>query len=80
MTTTLKREKLQQYIKRADEKKLNAIFTILESEIQESVNWWEDDDFVKKLDEEFLEWKSGRDKGYSLEEIRNTIQRQKKNR
>ena len=48
MTTTAIREKLQDYIKVADDKKIKAIYTILEDEITTETEWWNDNVFVKE--------------------------------
>ena len=57
MDTTLLRQKLHDYINMAQEKKLEAIYTILESEIEAS-NWWEDKEFVAELDKREEEYMS----------------------
>ncbi|MCY7410127.1 MAG: hypothetical protein LH473_07630 [Chitinophagales bacterium] len=79
MSTETIREKLQRYIKHADEKKLHAIFTILEDEINTTSNWWDDDELIKELDQQYLNWKAGKDKGFSFSEIRRSVQALEKN-
>jgi len=48
-TATLK-QKLHYYIDTAEDKKLEAIYTILENEIKEDGSWWSDKDFVTEMD------------------------------
>ncbi|MBU0696628.1 MAG: hypothetical protein KKE39_08925 [Bacteroidetes bacterium] len=69
MTITAIREKLQEYIKTADDKKIKAIFTLVENDIEEKYNWWEDKEFVAELDESVQNCVDGKDKGFTLEEI-----------
>ena len=69
MTITAIREKLQEYIKTADDKKIKAIFTLVENDIEEKYNWWEDKEFVAELDENVQNCVDGKDKGFTLEEI-----------
>ncbi len=61
MTTAAVREKLYDYIRVADEKKLKAIYMMLEDEITEEVEWWKDNVFVKELDKRYTAWASGKD-------------------
>jgi hypothetical protein len=74
MTTAAIREKLYEYIRVADDKKLKAIYTILESEIEEETEWWKNEAFVNELDKEYDAWKKGDEKGYTLEEVEASIQ------
>ncbi|ANH82694.1 hypothetical protein A8C56_18455 [Niabella ginsenosidivorans] len=73
MTTAAIRDKLQEYIRFADDKKIKAIYTILEEEIETEYVWWKDEDFVARLDREREHFKSGKSKGYTWEEISSTL-------
>ena len=79
MTTAAIRHKLYDYIRVADDKKIKAIYTMLEDEIIEENKWWQDHAFTKELDNRFNEWKSGKEKGYTLEELDASIAHLKKN-
>ncbi|MES2701314.1 MAG: hypothetical protein V4649_01690 [Bacteroidota bacterium] len=39
------------------------------SEIDEEISWWKDNDLLREFDTEYQNWKSGKDKGYSLTEV-----------
>jgi hypothetical protein len=80
MTTTAIREKLYDFIRIADDKKVKAMYMILEDEITEQIAWWKDKDFTDTLNKEFAAWRSGKEKGYSLAEIDESIAQLKKAR
>ena len=73
MTITAIREKLQDYIKTADDKKIKAIFTLVESDMQKKRNWWEDKDFVAELDDRVKRYEDGTDKGFTFEEVKEEL-------
>ncbi|NCU05042.1 MAG: hypothetical protein GXC73_13760 [Chitinophagaceae bacterium] len=62
------REKLYDYIRVADEKKLKAIYSLLEDEINETADWWKDAAVVKELDKRYDNWLNEKEKAYTLEE------------
>jgi hypothetical protein len=80
MSTAEIREKLSQYIRVADEKKINAIYTLLEGEIAENTAWWENNEFTNQLDERLQKYKSGASKGYTLQEVEASIEELRQNR
>jgi len=58
MNTTAKREKLVNYMKIADEKKVKAMYALLEEDIeQETVKYTEE--FLTELDSRYAYYKSG---------------------
>ncbi len=69
MTTAAIREKLYDFIRVADDKKVKAIYTILEDQITETNEWWKDEAFVKEMDEGFEAWASGKEKAVTLAEL-----------
>jgi len=73
MTIEAIREKLYDYLKVADDRKIAAIYTLLENDILEHTEWWNDDALVKELDKEYAAWANGSEKGYTLQEIENSI-------
>ena len=58
MTTTDKRQKLVDYLNIADDKKINAIYTMVEDEINTQANDW-DDDFIEELEKRSKSYKNG---------------------
>jgi hypothetical protein len=67
------RNKLYDYIRVADDKKLYAIYNLLESEIEETHEWWKDKLFVAELDRRYQALESGADKGFTIEELKASI-------
>ena len=80
MTTAAVREKLYDYIRIADDKKLKAIYMMLEDEITGETEWWKDHVFVKELDRRYKAWANGKEKGYTLAEVDASIEQLKKKR
>ena len=77
MTITAIREKLQDYIKTADDKKIKAIFTLVENDMQKEVEWWENEEFVAELNERVDNCINGIEKGYTIDEIDTEIENRK---
>jgi hypothetical protein len=69
MTTTAIREKLVGYMKVADDKKLKAIYTLFEDEINTQANDW-DESFVQEMEQRSKAVKSGTLKTYTWEETK----------
>ena len=67
------RDRLYDYIRVADDKKIKAIYMMLEDDISQEAEWWNDPSFVSELEKEYEAWDSGKDKGYSLAEIKSEI-------
>lgn len=59
MEVTAIRDKLCDYIRYADEKKVKAIYTMVEEEINERIDLWADKDFLKEIDMRLNEYESG---------------------
>jgi benzoyl-CoA reductase/2-hydroxyglutaryl-CoA dehydratase subunit BcrC/BadD/HgdB len=74
------RNHLYSYIKVADDKKLKAIYTILENEIKEESEWWKDKHFVQELDKTYKALENGTDKGFTLEQLDESIDKLRKKR
>lgn len=69
MTIESIREKLVNYLEVANEKKLKAIYTMVEDEINTIENDWEDD-FEKDLSDRRKSFNNGSAKTYSWEETK----------
>jgi hypothetical protein len=74
------RHKLYDYIRVADDKKLHAIYNLLEAEIDKAAEWWQDKSVVKELDSRYEALGSGKDKGFSAEQIFASIDKKRKKR
>lgn len=72
MTTALIRQKLYEYIRIADEKKVKAIFTMVEDEY-EAYDWSEDKKALAELDRRTADYKNGKVKGIPWEEAKKNI-------
>ena len=75
MNTSTIRKKLSEYIKVADDKKIKAMYTIVEREINEMNQWWNDKDLVEELNTRPADLKSGKDEGIGWEELEKRIKR-----
>lgn len=73
MNTSTIRQKLYEYIRVADDKKVKAIYTIIESEVNELYEWWNDKDLMAELDARSADLKSGKDKGNPWEEVKKEL-------
>lgn len=71
MTTTAIRKKLVDYLKIADEKKVKAIYTMVEDEISTAENDWSEN-FLKELNRRSRQFKNGDGKTYTWEETKRT--------
>ncbi len=69
MTTSAIREKLTDYIKVADDKKIKAIYTMVEDEINTAENDW-DEAFIDELEKRSLSFTNGTAKTYTWEETK----------
>ncbi|HWB93406.1 MAG TPA: addiction module protein [Puia sp.] len=74
------RHKLYDYIRLADDKKLSAIYSLLEGEIEETNEWWKDKGFVEELDRRYDALESGSDKGFTIEQLETSIDKLRKKR
>ena len=73
MNTSTIRKKLSETIKVADDKKVKAIYTIVEREINEMDQWWNEKNLMDELNIRSTDLKSGKDEGISWEELKKGI-------
>jgi hypothetical protein len=69
------KEKLHEYIDHADEKKIKAIYTLVENEI-ENRSYLYDEETLNILRKTSSDYFSGKTKGHPLEESMNRIRKQ----
>ena len=74
------REKLYDFIRVADDKKVKAIYLMLEDDIEQTREWWKDSNFTRELDSRMEALESGTDKGTNLNELENSIDQIRKKR
>ncbi|MFM7431373.1 MAG: addiction module protein [Flammeovirgaceae bacterium] len=72
------RHKLYDYIRVADDKKLSAIYHLLESEIEQTQEWWKDKEVIRELDQRYKALEDGTDKGFTLEELKSSVTKLRK--
>ena len=68
MTTTAIRKKLVDYLQTADNKKVSAIYTMVENDIEESTGW--NKEFIDELDRRNKSFLDGSAKMYTWEETK----------
>ena len=73
MSNAAIRNKLYDYIRVADDKKLNAIYNLLENEIEQTNEWWKDKQFTQEIDSRFQGLESGSDKGVTVKQLEQSI-------
>lgn len=67
------RNKLFDYIRVADDKKLYAIYNLLENEIEQTNEWWKDKAFVAELKRSDKAMDNRTDKGVTLVQLHQSI-------
>jgi len=77
MTTAVIRERFYDYIRVADDKKIEAIYTLLEDQIIPGNHWSEDEKFVAELDERVRRYEAGIDPAFSIEEAKSSLSEMK---
>lgn len=80
MTAAAIRERLYDYIRDADDKKIEAIYTLLEDQIVEPYDWSADEEFVAELDERMRRYEAGIDRAYTLDELKTSWDQLEKDR
>ena len=71
---------MHNYISVADDKKIEAIYTLLEEQMIPAVDWSDDEEFVAELDERVRRFEAGIDRGYTIEETKASLQEMKNER
>ncbi len=73
MNTATIRQKLHSYLEVADDKKVKAIYAIMENDIEESAVEYSDE-FKAELDKRYADYKSGKSKVITAKESKRRIQ------
>jgi hypothetical protein len=74
------RNKLYDYIRVVDDKKLHAIYSLLENEIEDTNEWWKNKVFTAELDRRAEALEAGKDKGFTVEQLEASIDKMRKKR
>jgi hypothetical protein len=72
-TLMTRRNKLYSYLRVADGKKINAIYNLLEDEIEQTNKWWEDKKVITELNNRDRSINSGKDKGVTVQQAKKDI-------
>jgi hypothetical protein len=72
------RHKLYDFIRVADDKKLSAIYHLLENEIEQTQEWWKDKVFTDELDLRYKALENGTDKGFTMDALKNSVSKLRK--
>jgi hypothetical protein len=67
MDTVVIRAELHDFINHADDKALEAIYTVV-NESEKLHEWWKDRELVAELNRRYDDLRSGKDKGMTLEQ------------
>lgn len=70
MKTVELKQRLHEYIDNAEEKKLKAIYTMIENEIEPSYDYLKDEDFLKELQRRASELETDAKKGVSWDTVK----------
>jgi hypothetical protein len=73
MTAAAIRQKMYEYIRFADEKKVKAIYTIVADEANEIAEWWEDKKLLEKAAQADADMESGKDKGITWQKAKKQL-------
>lgn len=79
MDTLTIRQKLHDIIDTADDKKVEEIFIKLLDDTNEPYEWWKDEELVAELEQISADMKSGKDKGFTVEESKAHLKAHLKN-
>jgi hypothetical protein len=69
MTAVVIREKLHQIINRASDSKVKAMYTLMKDNEESVDDKWNDKAFVNEMQSRVDDVLSGKDKGYSVEQV-----------
>ena len=73
MKTAELKQKLHDYIENAEEKKLKAIYIMVEDDIDTPYNYLDDKDFMTELERRVTELESGKEKGVTWDAVKKKI-------
>ena len=80
MDTTTIRQKLHEYIREANDEKVEEMYANIKDDPTERYEWWNDEELVAELERRSAALKSGEDKGVTLEEVKSRLSTRLKNK
>jgi hypothetical protein len=69
MTILTIRKSLQEYIRFADEKKVKALFTIIEDDIKKKQKLWANNEFMTEMEQRSFEMETNKTEGIKWENV-----------
>jgi hypothetical protein len=79
MSITEIRKKLSDYIQVADDKKVKAIFTMVENDIEPDTDIWTDD-FLKEMERRAKNFETGKNPGSTWQQVKHRVRKSNKSR
>lgn len=80
MDTLTVRQKLFEYIRFAEDEKVEAIYTLIKDEAEQRYEWWNDEEMLAELDKSEADFRSGKDPGITWDALKaELLSRRKKN-
>ena len=73
MNITAIKKRLYKYLEEADDKKVKALYTLVENDIDQMDKWWENEGFIAELDKRSSELKNGNDLGVDWDELKKEL-------
>lgn len=71
------KNELYSFIQFADERKINALYELLQEQIEGNKEWWHDKNFVAELEERYQQMERGGDKGVDTQTLLNNMAKAK---
>ncbi|MDP4254966.1 MAG: hypothetical protein Q8938_13225 [Bacteroidota bacterium] len=74
------RHKLYDYIRVANDEKIRALYILLSSNIEITLEWWQVNPFLTDLDHRFKATETGADPGYTVDQLEASVSKRRRMR